>query len=114
MLGLRKSRDVVAGIFKVDELATARQWDWLVKPTFPGRAQPLARQSGGISSPPIKAPILFVAATVCGEAGFCHEDLFMSDSAMPTGCLVAWPGPHANGRSGNSPCVRPPRRALKC
>jgi len=47
---------------------------------------PLARQSGGISSPPIKTPILFVAATVCGEAGFCHEDLFMSDSAMPTGC----------------------------
>jgi hypothetical protein len=31
-------------------------------------------------------PILFVAATVCGEAGFCHEDLFMSDSAMPMGC----------------------------
>jgi len=47
---------------------------------------PLARQSGGIASPPIKAPILFVAAIVCGEAGFCHEDLFMSDSAMPTGC----------------------------
>ena len=23
------------------------------------------------------------------RAGFCHEDLFMSDSAMPTGALVA-------------------------
>src|SRR5258708_24494233 len=22
----------------------------------------------------------------CAQAGFCHEDLFMSDSAMPTGC----------------------------
>ncbi len=33
--------------------------------------------------PPIKAPILFVAAAVCREAGFCHEDLFMSDWAMP-------------------------------
>jgi len=54
--------------------------------TVSSHAQPLARQSGGISSPPIKAPILFVAATVCGEAGFCHEDLFISDSAMPMGC----------------------------
>ena len=22
----------------------------------------------------------------CAQAGFCHEDLFMSDSAMPMGC----------------------------
>src|SRR5258707_11198618 len=35
---------------------------------------------------PIKAPILFVAAAVCREAGFFPENLFMSDSALPPGC----------------------------
>src|SRR5260370_30316712 len=40
-----------------------------------------------------KAPILFVAAAVCREAGFCHEDLFMSVRPCRRVALLAWPGP---------------------
>jgi hypothetical protein len=35
---------------------------------------------------PDQSAATFFAATVCGEAGFCHEDLFMSNSGMPIGC----------------------------
>ncbi len=35
VLGLRKFRDVVAGIFERDKLAAARQWNWFIKPSLP-------------------------------------------------------------------------------
>jgi hypothetical protein len=35
MLGLRKLRDVVAGILKGDQLAAAGQRDWILKGTLP-------------------------------------------------------------------------------
>jgi len=91
-----------------------RQRYRIIKGPFPAKLSHWRASLAAISSPPIKAPILFVAATACGEAGFCHEDLFMSDSAMPMGCAGGLAGAHANGRSGNSPCVGPPRRAWKC
>jgi hypothetical protein len=38
MLGFWQLRDVVAGIFKGDEVATARQRYWIVEGTFPAAA----------------------------------------------------------------------------
>src|SRR6266446_9860779 len=35
MFGLRKSRDVFAGILERDELTTARQRYWIIKPSLP-------------------------------------------------------------------------------
>ena len=35
MLGFRQFRDVIAGILRGDELATARQRDWIVKALLP-------------------------------------------------------------------------------
>jgi hypothetical protein len=61
------------------------------------RAQPLARQSGGIRSPPIKAPILFVADTF-RRSGRCAESRVFATkicSFLIRPCrrvaLVAWP-----------------------
>jgi len=56
MLGFRQFRDVIAGILKGDELATARQRYWIFEPPFPAaisqrHAVPLATAAcGAVSS----------------------------------------------------------------
>jgi len=75
------------------------------------------RVSTSTAPGPVEADSTFEDSRLCAkcvQAGFCHEDLFMSDSVMPTGCAGGWPGPDAMVVLETRPCVGPPRRAGKC
>jgi hypothetical protein len=87
MFGLREFRDVPAGVLESDDLATARQRYWIIKPSFPTTLSHWRAGPGAASAHPRCTRRYFSSQPpVCREAGFCHEGLFMSDSAMPTGC----------------------------
>jgi len=68
------------------------------RPTAPGPIEADSR---------LKIPSL---CTECAQAGFCHEDLFMSDSAMPTGCAGGLAGARRMVVLETHACVGPPSR----
>src|SRR6266446_10964800 len=60
--------------------------DWFVETTFPAAISHSRASPAALAHPRCKRRYFSSQPPVCREAGFCHEDLFMSDSAMPTGC----------------------------
>jgi hypothetical protein len=67
--------------------------DWFVETTFPAAISHSCASPAASAHPRCRRRYFSSQPPVCREAGFCHEDLFMSDSAMPTGCAGGLAGP---------------------